>query len=175
MSYSINPFLAVQGTIWANRGGGAAPEPLDPGLNGQVLERDINAPLGIKWGAGADQRYISPSIDLTAFSTTTILTNGATPFVVTSITFVADLITNYSGGAIANIGFVDPNYTEYFNGWGTDPAISTNLYNTVFVGSGSDTNPFLLLPAFTPLKVKVTTQATADAFIGRYIILGFNL
>ena len=175
MTYSINPELAVKGTMWVNRGGGEAPEPLDPGPDGSTLVTDHTAPLGVKWGQAGSQKFISPTIDFTGEGTTVAFTNGARPFVITRITFIADSIVNYSGGATANVGFNSPLYDDYASNFSTDPANATNLFNGLVVSSSEDEDAFTLLPAHTDLVININSAASADVFLGRYVISGFTV
>jgi hypothetical protein len=175
MTYSINPELAEKGTIWANRGGGSALEPLDPGPVGSQLVRDDEAELGVEWGPAGDQKFISPVMDLTQTGLTTAFTNGSKAFVITRITFIADEIDNYSGGATVNVGYTGPLYDMYAANFTTDPANATGLYNGLVVSSSEDEDAFHLLPAHTALIINVTGAATADVFLGRYVITGFTV
>lgn len=170
MTYSINPELAVKGTIWANRGGGSALEPLDPGLDGQGLVLDHTAPLGVKWG-NTSQGFQSPTINALVEVATPIFTNGSRPFIITSVTVYLESVENFSGTTVFSIGFTDADYDDYLDN--EDALVNeTGEFNTYFLG-GAIAGPFQVLQPEAVLKVLINTAAIADVYNVKFIVNGF--
>jgi len=170
MSYSINPELAVKGTIWANRGGGSALEPLDPGADGQALILDHNEPLGVKWGESS-QTMASATVDGLVEQATTIFTNGSRPFLITSISAYLESVENYSGAASYSVGFTDPTYDDYLDG--VDALVNEpGEFNTEVLGGGVS-GPFQILQPGVELKVLINNAAIADVYNVKFLINGF--